>query len=214
MLLLQYALPTNSMKYSTMQEKTLEKLNTPEKIQDYLDSISFNHEENGETVRSAFEVLNHKKAHCLEGAFLACAALSLQKRRPTIISLKVTAKDYDHVIAVYKENGYFGAISKTNHAVLGWRDPVYKTVRELAMSYFHEYFLATSGEKTLRGYSRPINLNRFGKVWISSSENLLPIAEAIYDSYHTPIIPKGSEQYIRNATLFERTTTSVSRDNK
>ena len=114
-------------------------LTTPQKIQDYLESIPFNHEEDGETCRSAYEVTRHKKAHCLEGAFLACSALLLQKRKPIIISLKVNNKDFDHVITIYKENGYFGAISKTNHAVLGWRDPIYKTIRELVMSYFHEY---------------------------------------------------------------------------
>lgn len=190
----------------------LKNLDTPEKIQNYLESIPFNHEENGETCRSAKEVIAHKEAHCLEGAFLACAALTLQKRRPIIISLKVTENDYDHVITVYKERGYFGAISKTNHAVLGWRDPVYSTLRELAVSYFHEYFLVKNGEKTLRGYSRLINLNRFGKAWIDSPENLFTIAYAIADAKHIPIIPKGNEIFIRRATRLERTSASISRD--
>lgn len=190
----------------------LSHLDTPEKIQDYLESIPFNHEEGGETCRSAHEVIIHKKAHCLEGAFLACAALINQKRKPLIISLKVTENDYDHVITVFKENGCFGAISKTNHAVLGWRDPVYKTIRELAMSYFHEYFLVKNGEKTLRGHSRLINLKRFGSSWINSSENLFSIGFAIADTQHIRIIPKGNEQFIRKATRLERTSASVSRD--
>lgn len=190
----------------------LSHLDTPTKIQDYLESIPFNHEEDSETCRSAHEVIIHKKAHCLEGAFLACAALINQKRKPLIMSLKVTENDYDHVITVFKENGYFGAMSKTNHAVLGWRDPVYKTTRELAMSYFHEYFLVKNGEKTLRGYSRLINLNRFGSSWINSSENLFSIGFAIADTQHIRIIPKGNEQFIRKATRLERTSASVSRD--
>ncbi len=187
-------------------------LDSPEKIQNYLESIPFNHEELGETCRSAEQVILHKKAHCLEGAFLACAALALQKRRPLIISLKVTENDYDHVITVYKENGYFGAISKTNHSVLGWRDPVYKTVRELAVSYFHEYFLVKNGEKTLRGYSRLINLNRFGKTWKTSSDDLFQIAETISDAKHISLIPKKNESLIRRATKLERTSASISRD--
>lgn len=201
------------MKRSASHEKEfLKTLDTPEKIQNYLDSIPFNHEEDGETCCSAYGVIKNKKAHCLEGGFLACAALSLQRRRPTIMSLKVTDNDYDHVITIYKENGYFGAISKTNHAVLGWRDPVYKTLRELAMSYFHEYFLVKNGEKTLRGYSKLINLNRFGKSWVTSSENLFDIGYAIADSKHNIVIPKGNEEFIRKATRLERTSASISRD--
>ena len=190
----------------------LSQLDTPSKIQDYLESIPFNHEEGGETCRSAYGVIAHKKAHCLEGAFLACAALIQQKRRPIIMSLKVTEKDYDHVITIFKENGYFGAISKTNHAVLGWRDPVYKTLRELAMSYFHEYFLVKNGEKTLRGYSRLINLNRFGSSWVTSKENLFGVGFAIADTQHIQVIPQGNEQLIRRATRLERTSASISRD--
>ncbi len=189
-------------------------LNTPLKIQDYLDTIPFNHEKNGETCRSPREVIHHGVAHCLEGAMLAACALSLQGRAPLILSLKVLDKDYDHVIALYKENGYWGAISKTNHAVLGFRDPVYATIRELALSYFHEYFLVQTGEKTLRGYSRPINLNRFGTTWVTDKSNLFTIAEAIHDAPHRMIIPKNNEKFIRPATKLERTTASISHDGK
>jgi hypothetical protein len=113
-----------------------------------------------------------------------------------------------------KENGYWGAISKTNHAVLQFRDPVYKTVRELALSYFHEYFLTKNGIKTLRGYSRPISLKHFGTSWMTSSEPLFEIAEAIYDARHSPIIPKGNEKLLRKATLLERKTASISCDGR
>ncbi len=195
-----------------MEKTFLQQLDTPDKIQKYLESIPFNHEEDGETCRSAYQVIRNKKAHCLEGAFLACAALQMQKRRPLIVSLKVTDNDYDHVITIFKENGYFGAISKTNHAVLGWRDPVYKTIRELAMSYFHEYFLVKNGEKTLRGYSRLINLNRFGSSWRTSVDNQLAIAEAISDAQHVLVIPLGNEKFIRKATPLERSSASISRD--
>ena len=197
------------------QEKTfLRSLDTAEKIQNYLDSIPFNHEESGETCMSPREVLKHKKAHCLEGAMLASVAFALSKRPPRILSLKVLDKDYDHVIALYKENGYWGAVSKTNHAVLGFRDPIYKTIRELALSYFHEYFLVKNGEKTLRGYSRPITMNRFGTSWVTSDTNLFEIAEAISEVPHTSIIPKENEKFIRHATKLERSTASISHDGK
>ena len=185
-------------------------LTTPKKIQDYLDAIPFNHEKNGETFRSAHEVVTHKEAHCLEGAFLACAALASHKRKPMIVSLKVQSLDFDHIITIFKEGSYFGAISKTNHAVLRWRDPIYRNVRELVMSYFHEYFLTSTGKKTLLGYTRPINLTRFGTSWITSSEPQCTIAYAIADTPFVSIIPKENKKYVRNATLLERKAASLS----
>jgi len=187
----------------------LQSLNTPEKIQNYLDSIPFNHEKNGETCRSATGVITHKQAHCLEGAFLACTALSLHKRKPQIVSLKVRDDDYDHVITIFKEGKYFGAISKTNHAVLRWRDPIYTSIRELVMSYFHEYFLVRNGEKTLRGYSRIINLNRFGTSWATSNEDQFSIAEVIADAPYTRIVPKSHDKYITKASYLERSAASI-----
>ncbi len=185
------------------------KLNTPDKIQTYLDSIPFNYEHNGETCMSPESVIKNKKAHCLEGAMLAAAALMQTGEKPLVMSLKVRNDDYDHVVALYKRNGYWGAISKTNHAVLRYRDPVYKTIRELALSYFHEYFLTKNGEKTLVGYSRPINLNRFGKSWVSKKENLWKIAETIFDMKHVPIVPKENKKHIRKASIVERKAASI-----
>lgn len=193
------------------EKKFFTALTSPSKIQDYLDTIAFNHEETGETCMSPRYVILSKKAHCFEGALLAATALWFHKRQPRIVSLKVLPSDYDHIITVYKENGYWGAISKTNHAVLGYRDPVYKTIRELVMSYFHEYFLSTTGEKTLRGYSRPINVKRFGTKWITSKESLIPIAENVFDTYHIPLLPKDIK--LRKATQLEKIVSAVSNDN-
>lgn len=188
----------------------LRTLSSPNKIQDYLDSISFNLEKRGETCMSPSMVLANKRAHCIEGAMLAAAALYLNGEKPLLLNLKVHhSSDYDHVVALYKRNGYWGAISKTNHAVLRFRDPIYKTVRELALSYFHEYFLVRTGEKTLLGYSKPINLMRFGKKWITSSENLWHIAETIFDSPHTAIVPKENKKYIRKASSIERKVAKI-----
>ena len=192
----------------------LKKIHSPVLVQDYLESIPFNHEDKGETCMSPRRVIREQRAHCLEGAMLACAAFLLQGRRPLIMSIKVTKDDYDHVVALYKENGYWGAVSKTNHAVLGFRDPVYKTIRELAMSYFHEYFLIKNGKKTMRGYSPAISMNRFGSEWITNEEELFSIAEWISDCKHIPVIKEDLPIHFRKATELERETADIPRDGR
>lgn len=189
---------------STLEKKLLKNLDTPSKIQDFLDTLPFNHEKNGETCMSPRKVMQEKKAHCIEGALLAGVALWLNNKEPLIISLKVSnKKDYDHIITLYKENGYYGAISKTNHNVLRFRDPVYKTTRELIMSYFHEYFLIASGEKTLLGYTKPINIKKFGTKWITDENDLWNIAEKIYDTPIINIIPDKNKNLLRKASKME-----------
>lgn len=196
--------PKNSREY-----KVLSELSTPEKIQTFLESIPFNHESRGETCMSPVRVLLEKKAHCIEGAMLACVCLMLQNEKPLIVNLKVGQGDYDHIITIFKRNGYYGAISKTNHSVLRYRDPVYWSVRELVMSYFHEYFLVKNGSKTLLGYTKPINLNRFGSKWITATEDLWDIAEKIYDTPIISVIPKENENILRSAQLLERKAAGV-----
>ena len=187
----------------------LKKLSTPHKIQDFLDALPQNHEESGDTCRSPRAVLRDKKAHCIEGALLTATALWLHGKKPLLLDLRTTDEDFDHVVALYKEGDYFGAISKTNHAVLRFRDPIYRTVRELALSYFHEYFLLTNGKKTLRSYSRPFSLASRGTAWITSEDNLWDIAEALDESPHLKIIPKGHEKYLRPASAIERKAGSI-----
>lgn len=189
--------------------KFLAGLNTPEKIQTYLEDISFNHEENGETCMSPIRVLRERKAHCIEGALLAGVCLNMQGEKPLIVNLKVEKEDHDHIITIFKRNGYYGAISKTNHLVLRYRDPVYRSVRELVMSFFHEYYLIKDGNKTLLGYSNPINLNRFGSKWITKEEDLWDIAEKIYDTPYISVIPKANRSRIRSAQLFERKVAGI-----
>jgi hypothetical protein len=189
--------------------KILSSLKTPQKIQDFLDTIPFNYEKNGETCMSPRRVLKNKKAHCIEGAFLGATALLLQGQKPLIMSLKVKKGDYDHAITLYKQNGYWGAISKTNHSVLRFRDPIYRNIRELALSYFHEYFLNKNGEKTLIGYSSPINLKKFGTKWITEEDDLWDIAEIIYDSPIIKIVPEKNKNLIKKATKNERAGANI-----
>jgi hypothetical protein len=184
--------------------KILKKLSTPIKIQDYLDTIHINFEKNGDTHMSPRKVLREKKAHCIEGALLAATALWLHGEEPLIMDLKAVPKDDDHVVALYKINGLWGAISKSNHATVRFRDPIYRTVRELALSYFHEYFLDKNGEKVLYSYSKPFNLKKLGQDWITSEDDLWDVALALDDSLHYPFFPKKNKKYIRRADKMER----------
>ncbi|MDB5194897.1 MAG: hypothetical protein JWO84_81 [Parcubacteria group bacterium] len=183
---------------------TLQGLSTPARIQDFLDTIPMNHEKRGETCLSPRQVLAQHKAHCLEGALLAATALWVAGERPLLIELKAHARDQDHALALYRRNGYWGAISKTNHATVRFRDPVYRTIHELALSYFHEYFLNTTGQKTLLSYTRPFSLRKFGSAWITSKKDLWNIAYALHDALHFPLVPEENKRYLRPADRMER----------
>ncbi len=188
---------------ASFEKKLFKKLNTPAKIQDYLNSISYNFEATGETCRSPREVLRAQAAHCLEGAYLAAAILWYHGEKPLLLDLRSTKRDLDHVVALFKRNGYWGAISKTNHAVLRYREPIYKTIRELALSYFHEYFL-DDGTKTLREYSLPFSLTTYGTRWITTDENLWEIGAELDDSRHISILPRDLKpSYLRKADTVE-----------
>lgn len=188
-----------------MHLSALKKLTTPAKIQDFLDALPYNFEEDEETCSSPLRSLARGSAHCLEGAYIAGFALVAQGRPPLLLNLKTSSGDQDHAVALFKENGLWGAISKTNHAVLRYRDPVYRSVRELALSYFHEYYLGTTGRKTLRAFSKPLNLNRFGATWKTADTELWNIAYALRDATHFPIAPKEILSKTRLAGAFERT---------
>ncbi len=189
----------------------VQKLNTPIKVQDFLDEIPFNKEENGETYYSPRKMILNNKAHCFEGALFATLCLSFHNIKSFLIDLKVKniKKDSDHIVCVYELNGFLGAISKTNHSVLRWRDPVYKNTRELVMSYFNEYFL-DSGEKTLDSYSVSFNIFKyFDFDWIDEIKNLNSVAEKIDDIKHIKIIPEVNKKFVRKATDVEIKGASV-----
>lgn len=189
--------------------KILKSLSSPRKIQGFLDALPINWEKRGETIMSPRRVLRERKAHCLEGALLAAAALWVNGEEPLIINLDPNHLDDGHVIALYKRRGYFGAFSKTNHATIRSRDPVYKTPRELVMSYFHEYFENKTGTKTLRLYSRVFNLKRLGEGWLTDKNNLHYVSDALDSLKHFPFIPKGNEQLVTRAHPLERKAGSI-----
>jgi len=149
-------------------------------------SLSANFEEEGDTLRSVRGVLRHRKAHCIEAAFTAACALWLQGEPPLVMDLTAQG-DSDHVVALFRRDGCWGAVSKSNHVWLRWRDPVYRSTRELAMSYFHEYSNET--RKSLRTYSRPVDLRRFAPdLWVTNEEDCWDVGAAIDDVRHYRLI--------------------------
>ena len=175
--------------------KLLRKLATPEKIQKYLDDLPYNVEKDGDTCRSPRLVIEHNTAHCFEGALFAAAALRANGLPPLILDLE-SVRDVDHVIAVYRAGDYWGAIAKSNYAGLRFRSPIYRTLRELALSYFEHYY-NLKGEKTLRAYSRPVNLARFDPInWMITDEPLWSIAEYLCTIKHTSIFNGMPRMYM------------------
>lgn len=180
----------------------LKKLDTPGKVQDYLNSIPFNFEKSGETFKSPIQVMRENNAHCIEGATLGAYALSLYGHKPYLLHLQTTDDDFDHVIAPFEIDGLWGALSKTNHSVLRYRDPIYKNIRELVMSYFHEYFL-DNGKKTLRGYSELLDLATFQDGWECEDGNLWGIDDELDEIKHFEILPPEAINNLRKAEKIE-----------
>lgn len=144
---------------------------------------------------------------------MAAAALAYHGKPPLLLDIRSAEYDLDHVIAPFKQNGYWGAISKTNYPVLRWRDPVYKTVRELCMSYFNEYFWPIEGRnlgrKTMLEYSRPFSLARYHpKKWWSAGD-LDWLGEELDTIPHYPALPKSHIQFLRKAHKVEIAAASL-----
>ena len=166
-------------------------LSTPDRVQAYLDALTYNLETDGETVRSPRRVLRDRTAQCAEGAFLAAAAFRVNGRPPLIVDL-VAVRDDDHVIAVYRDGGLWGSVGVSKFAGLRFRSPVYRTVRELVMSYFDHYY-NWDGERTLRGYSRPISLAQFDAIdWMTTEDDLWPVVEYLERISHTAVVPPAA----------------------
>lgn len=189
----------------------MRKLNTPAKVQDFLNGLKFNFEEKGETLKSPLLTLRMRSAHCFEGALLGAYILSRYCHLgfpPLILHLKSAKEDYDHVIAPFKVSGLWGALSKTNHAVLRYREPIYKNIRELVISYFHEYFL-NNGRKTLRQYSKPLNLNIFGRNWMLEEKDLWYIDKKLDKIKHYNVLTQKSIKNLRKADEVEIKTGKI-----
>lgn len=171
-------------KFSKEEISFLKKLRSPIGIQHFLNETKYNPDY---VTCSPKKIIQSRKANCFEGALFAAAALRIMGHEPAIVDL-MAENDDDHVIAIFKQNNCYGAVAKSNTTVLRFREPVYKTLRELVMSYFDFYF-NTLGEKSLRSYSAPINLSRFDKYnWMTTDEDLEFIGDYLFTIKHYPIL--------------------------
>jgi len=189
---------------SPSQYATLARLSTPERIQAFLNTTPINHEIGGETVLSVREVLRQKRAHCIEGAMLAACALWVHGEPAWVMHLDCDLSDYPHVIALFKRHGAWGAISKTNGAPLRYRDPIYRTLRELALSYFHEYS-NRRGHKTLRSYSVPYDMRKMDPaLWVTNEKACWAAHDRLAALRHYPLISRKQERLLAKRDAFER----------
>ncbi|MBZ5604816.1 MAG: transglutaminase-like domain-containing protein [Acidobacteriia bacterium] len=188
--------------FDRREEKILRGLSTPAKVQRFLDrEIGYNTEPNGHTCFSPRMVLREGVAHCMEGALVAAAALRMIGHPPLLVDLEAV-RDTDHVLAVYRAGGFWGSVAKSDYSGLRSREPVYRTIRELVMSYFEHYY-NPAGEKTLRAYSRPVNLSRFDRIgWATREGDVWEIPNHLCDIPHTKILDRSMER--RLARMDER----------
>jgi hypothetical protein len=185
------------------ERRLFARLDTPQKVQDFLDRLPANFEPNGDTAMSPRSMLKARVAHCSEGAIFAVAALTFHGQRAWLMDLRALPSDQDHIVTLFKQRGLWGAISKTNHAILRWRDPIYKSARELAMSYAHEYALP-GGKKSLIEYSRPFSLTRYPpKRWVIAPDDLDWLLYALDLSPHVRVAPRHVMRRRRHSTWVE-----------
>ena len=180
--------------FTPRELRTLRALKTPAGIQRFVDDMPYHI---GTTAWSPRRVLAERTAHCLEVYIFAAAALRVLGRPPLVMCLEAEA-DTDHVIAVWRENGAWGAIGASNYATCRFRSPVYRSLRELALSYFEGYFNLRR-ERTLRAYCKPIDLGRFDdRAWTTSPRDVWFVVDALFAQRYTPLLtPKMRASLVR-----------------
>jgi hypothetical protein len=187
----------------------LQRLTTPAKIQAFLNALPANHEVGGETILSVREVLRQRRAHCIEGAFVAACALWVHGEAPLVLHMDCDASDYPHVVALFRRGGHWGALSKTNGAVLRFRDPVYRSLRELSLSYFHEYS-NKRGDKTLRSYSGAFDLRRLDPAdWVTAVGACSAAHDRLERLRHYPLLSPAQEKLLTRRDAFEQRVARV-----
>jgi hypothetical protein len=161
-------------------------LTTPMRIQQFIDAIAYQY---ANTAWSPERVMRERKGHCLEGALVAAAALRVNGHPALLMDLE-GEQDDDHVVALYREHGLWGGIAKSNFAGLRFRAPVYRTLRELALSYFEHYY-NLRGERTMRAWAGPVHLSRLdGQHWMTSEKNVWCVPELLIAARHYPVMPE------------------------
>ena len=182
--------------WTAAERAALRRLSSPERVQRFLDDdLAYNHERGGETCRSPRAVLRDRTAHCGEGSIFAAAALRFHGRPPLVIQLRAV-RDTDHVVALFRVPAgrggrAWGAVAKSNYAGLRFRAPVYRTLRELVVSYFEDYY-SPSGERTLRTFTRPVDLSRFdARGWETADGEICDVADWIATRRFWPLLSPG-----------------------
>ena len=180
----------SSFGFTPSELRQLGALKTPAGVQNFLDDLPYNL---SYTARSPKRVLDDRTASCLEGGIFGAAALRILGFPPLIFDLEAE-QDTDHVVAIFKMRGHWGAVAKSNFTGCRYREPVYRSLRELAMSYFNIYF-NLRGERTLRRYSRPVNLARFDHLnWMTTEKPMWFIAEYLCEIPHISLLTPTMEK--------------------
>jgi len=171
-------------------------LRTPERIQDFVSQLRWNYQGDGPTALSVVGVLRQDQAHCIEGAFVAACALWLNGYPPLLIDLGAARGDVDHVMAIFRRGRYWGAISKSNSPFLRYRDPIYRNLRELAVSFFPQY--VKRRRKTLRTYSLPVDLRRHDPaLWVTRDGFCHEMVDVLTGARHFDILPADGQSKLR-----------------
>jgi hypothetical protein len=177
--------------FTAREAAFLRRLRPEWRIQQFLDAIDY--DVDGRSCRSPRRVLQERVVQCLDGALFAAAALRLQGQRPLIMDLEAE-RDDDHVVAVFQRYGRWGAIARSNYSGLRFREPVFRSLRELALSYFESYFNLRR-EKTLRRYSVPVDLSRFDdREWMTSEGELWEIGEHLVHVRHFALLTPAMDR--------------------
>ncbi len=190
--------PPRSFSWTRAELAVLDRLTDPTRIQGFLDRLPYSADPIYRCPRS---VLRDRRAHCFDGALFAAAALRRLGYPPLLIDMRAV-RDDDHIIAIFRRQGHFGAVAKSNFVGLRYREPVFRTLRELMLSYFEDFF-NVNREKTLRSYSAPLDLSRFDDLsWEIRDEGLDKIASRLDTVRHFPLL--SSRQAASLARLDER----------
>lgn len=176
--------------FTAAELRKLRSLKNPHGIQKFLNDMPYHVATSAWSPR---RVLRERTSHCLEGAIFAAAALRVLGYPPRVVDLEA-AQDTDHVLAVFRHRGHWGAVANSNYAGCRYREPVYRSLRELAISYFEDYF-NLRGERTLRTFSRPVNLTRFDdRQWMTSEKDLWFIPEYLLEIHHYRLLTAAQEK--------------------
>lgn len=177
-------LEPNNMEWTPDEMAVLDALTSPDRIQAFLDGVEYSADP---YYRSPRSVLRDRKAHCFDGALFAAAALRRLGHAPLLVDLRAW-RDDDHVIAIFRRDGHVGAVAKSNFVGLRYREPIFRNLRELALSYFPAYY-NLDGEMSLREYSIPLDLRRFDGInWMTSDDRLEEIATRLDRIRHYPLL--------------------------